>query len=323
MEADAVSPTTNERRHLVKTQQFLKQSRKRIAGMVNLDKFQSSGDGCPTSPRSKNVTIRSAMRLEREVAACCSCLFVSMLADVAKSTLSGGASQEPLWDDPKDLKSTLSMEDRDGGEQSLGEYVRGLTSATPHLLTLSIRLAAAEVSSSKQVVFEVLCVRSFAQHVMQEQSNAYVFNLCERSAIVWGYLSSSMCLPPPILVFTWDQIVRVAFLILVEAFSKVPKCTTEGRSLMSMDLATLSHGLMPDTIMEEISDDYGHINPPPNACRTEMMMHVDTFVKVFYYPDADKISWIKENAGKYHLQHFISLLSSRAEEIREMYMTQG
>lgn len=292
--------------------------------MVNLDKFQSSSDGCPASPRSKNVTIRSAMRLEKEVAACCSCLFVSMLADVARSTLSGGSSRkEPLWDDLKDLKSALSMEDRDGSEQSLMEYVCGLTSATPHLLTLSVRLAAAQVSFSKQVVFEVLCVRSFELHAMQGESNGYVFDLCERSAIIWGYLSSSMCLPPPILVFTWDQIVRVAFLILIETFSKVSKCTTEGRSLMSMDLATLSHGLMPDTIMEEISDDYGHINPPPNSCRSEMMVHVDMFVKVFYYPDSDKLSWIEENLGNYHLQHFISLLSSRAEEIREMYMAQG
>ena len=54
---------------------------------------------------------------------------------------------------------------------------------------------------------------------------------------------------------------------------------------MSMDLATLSHGLMPDTVLAELDDDFSGIVPPPQTCREEMLRYVDTFIKVFYLPN--------------------------------------
>ena len=96
-------------------------------------------------------------------------------------------------------------------------------------------------------------------------------------------MSSSKKLSLPALHYAWDQLVGSAFLLLLEGFSKV-NCSTEGRSLMSMDLATLNHGLMPDAVREEIEELYPSVAPPPEACGVELMRYVDAFVKVFYFP---------------------------------------
>lgn len=148
---------------------------------------------------------------------------------------------------------------------------------------------------------------------MQEHPNEYVDDLCELSAQLWGHMSSSMKLPTVSLQYTWNQLVRSAFSLLLEGFSKVANCSTEGRSLMSMDLATLSHGLVPETILAEVEEEYPAIGPPPQlSSREEMMRYVDTYIKVFYYPNDDVINWVKSNAGDYHRDHSLSLVTSKA-----------
>ena len=68
---------------------------------------------------------------------------------------------------------------------------------------------------------------------------------------------------------------------------------------MSMDLATLSHGLIPGTVQAEVEDDYPMISPPPKACREEMMRYVDTFIKVFYFPNQVRFF-------RFHILHLFS-----------------
>jgi hypothetical protein len=102
---------------------------------------------------------------------------------------------------------------------------------------------------------------------------------------------------------------------------------------MSMDLATLSHGLISDTIKANLEEAYPTISPPPDSCREEVMRYVDAFIKVFYYPDEDTLDWIRENAGNYHFEHSLSLVTvkcasgcegssfwaARKDVVREIY----
>jgi len=287
---------------------------------------------CPTSPRSKDDVSNLARRLEKEVAAACSCFFAAILVDVACKLFDEGKCQpswqKPLWVDLKDTTTTIE-ENSDGfgakKEDSLETYAIAVVTIIPTLVTQTSRFATVNSISGKDLIFQIICCgRVWENHSMQEQSNAYVDNLCERSAFLWGYMSSSMRLPSPVLQYTWNHLVRSAFMVLLEGFSKVPKCSTEGRSLMSMDLATLFHGFTPETVQAEIEDDYSNVGPPPRACREEMMRYVDTFIKVFYFPDEDIINWIKDNSRNYHLDHTLSLVTSKASGSKDKsFITNG
>lgn len=81
------------------------------------------------------------------------------------------------------------------------------------------------------------------------------------------HLSSSQLKHQPIIITeTWDSLVESGFLSLLEGFSKVYDCSTEGRALMSMDLSSYFTAL-------------------PQASPKRGMHYVDMYVKVFYFPE--------------------------------------
>lgn len=294
IEADAVAPRPRECGDFIRTQEFIRSSRERLKSIVNLDKFQpSSSDMCPTSHRSKNPLVNFARRLESQAAAACSCFFVAMLVHVASTIYCDRQDQpsqkQPLWADIKGIATSIEKEEDIScllkNESSLETYALSLVTIVPKLVTQATRYATINSISGKEVIFQIICCgRAWEDNDMQEQSNSYVDDLCERSAALWGCMSSSTRLPLSALHFTWNELVRSAFMLLLEGFSKVVNCSTEGRSLMSMDLATLSHGLIPKTVKAEAEDDYPNISLPPQAYREEMLRYVDNFIKVFYYP---------------------------------------
>lgn len=334
MEADAVAPLPREGRDFVQTQEFIRSSRQRLESLVNLDKFQSSHDEmCPTSPRSKNTVSNVANRLEKEAAAAYSCFFVAILVDVASKIFNEeqneSSHQQPLWTDLKDMATLIEKNSEDSrdlqSENSLETYATAAVTIMPTLVTQATRFSTVSSISGRDLIFQIICCgRDWDNHRMKEQSNAYVDDLCERAAFIWGYMASSMRLSPPAMQYIWNQLVWSAFMLLLEGFSKIANCSTEGRSLMSMDLATLSHGFIPETVQDEVENDHPSIGPPPHACREEMMRYVDTFIKVFYYPNEDIINWIKENSGNYHLDHSLSLVTSKAAGSKDKrFMTHG
>ena len=83
----------------------------------------------------------------------------------------------------------------------------------------------------------------------------------------------------------------------------------EGRSLMSMDLATFYAGCKPDAVENRMQGVFGAPEPPPPvAAAAEYMHHVDAYVKAFYFPEEDLVTWIESNKNEYHLRHMIGLL---------------
>ena len=84
---------------------------------------------------------------------------------------------------------------------------------------------------------------------------------------------------------------------------------------MSMDLATYYDGCNPDVVEHRIQGIFRvSSEPPPSISAIEDMQYVDAYVKAFYFPEEDLISWIEGNMEKYHLRHMIGLLSCAAAE---------
>ena len=107
----------------------------------------------------------------------------------------------------------------------------------------------------------------WAESKLNEHCNDYVEPLVERCTSLLKYLSSCQLKnQPPIIKETWDYIAESGFLALLEGFGKIYDCSTEGRALMSMDLATFSTTI-----------------PPASPKRG--MQYVDMYIKVFYFPE--------------------------------------
>lgn len=120
---------------------------------------------------------------------------------------------------------------------------------------------------------------------INEHSNDYVDEICDRYASIWHSLSSSTyALPRGILEVTWEHICEGGFLSLLEGFSRVPYCSTEGRSLMSMDLASFSDGIDAASIIHRLQADT-LTSSPPLVSPKRAMSYIDMYIKVFYYPE--------------------------------------
>lgn len=300
MEADACAPLPCEAEGISPLQEFIQKSRKRLKKMVNMDKFQSMDQVSIGSPVNQHKT--AALRLEKESAAAFSFLVAAIIADIASEFCK-----------PEDMDISIE-EDADDDNESLTSYAQNAISAMPMLVKQSCHLAATRSLSGKELVFKIICCgKAWADSVFQEYSNDYVDDLCERASLLWGHISSRGKLPPTAQILIWDHIVRSSFMLLLEGFSKIATCSTEGRSLMSMDLATLSAGLVPGSVKEKLEDSgFPNVSHPPSQSRREdSMRYVDTWIKVFFFPEEDAMNWIKQNRDQYHLDHSISLIVAK------------
>jgi len=131
--------------------------------------------------------------------------------------------------------------------------------------------------------------------------------------------SNKSKLPDQVLDSTWESIVVAGFLCLLEGFSKVISCSTEGRALMSMDLATYSSEMKRDSILNRIKANFNDAPKFENEATTALpakinpsrgMQYVDAYVKTFYFDKKGTIDWINENFTEYHLSHCLALASS-------------
>ena len=109
---------------------------------------------------------------------------------------------------------------------------------------------------------------------MNEHCNDYVDNLCDLCIGLRNTLS--LKLPASIFEDTYNRIVEAGYLSMLEGFSYIHDCSTEGRALMSMDITTYfstvdNHKLCSSSYVQKLSQLKGK-------------HYVDTYIKVFYYP---------------------------------------
>jgi len=157
----------------------------------------------------------------------------------------------------------------------------------------------------------------WSESKLNESCNEYVDTLSDRCTSLWGNLNTSLesKLCDSILVQTWHHIIESSFLSLLEGFSNVLTCSTEGRALMSIDLATFNNNLGRDIVQEYLEtnfDDFSKL--PPRLILDRGMQYVDMYIKIYYFPQEDAIKWIKENRKKYHLTHLLSLVTLYSQD---------
>eukprot|EP01060_Flectonema_neradi_P012416 TRINITY_DN19234_c0_g1_i1.p1 TRINITY_DN19234_c0_g1~~TRINITY_DN19234_c0_g1_i1.p1 ORF type:complete len:874 (+),score=148.06 TRINITY_DN19234_c0_g1_i1:37-2622(+) len=119
-------------------------------------------------------------------------------------------------------------------------------------------------------------------------------------------------LPDDVPYRLWTCIVDNVWCSLVEGFSRVKKCSDEGRALMALDVKTIQHalkGLVPGNI--------------PSA------EPVDEFVRAFYLDTEGYLDWVRNSHARYTTKQLTSILTintnvidrkrkEKQEEIRKL-----
>lgn len=91
----------------------------------------------------------------------------------------------------------------------------------------------------------------------------------------------------------WIELCQSAFDVVLEGYSKVRKCSAEGRAAMTMNVFALHDGL--NSI---------------HLCRPSRGKHyIDNFLKAFYLSEDEMMNWIRDNYQAYPYRHVHSLLS--------------
>jgi hypothetical protein len=174
---------------------------------------------------------------------------------------------------------------------------------------------------SRRIVEEICRTTAWDTTELSESSNYYVDLVCGRYAFLWRFLSTSAKLPTGVRSHTWENLVAIGFMTFLEGFARVPVCSTEGRSLMSMDLAAFGSGTSPSSIHEKMDLDV--IPKPPRVDLTRGRPYVDTYIKVSYYPQEDMMNWIAANHLNYQCNHCLVLTNGRSElmkTVQTLYM---
>jgi hypothetical protein len=89
------------------------------------------------------------------------------------------------------------------------------------------------------------------------------------------------------------EVCQAAFDVALEGFSRVRKCSSEGRAMMSLDLFSLHEGL-----------NSVHLCRPPRGKH-----YVDDYLRTFYLPEDDLLQWVREHWQSYAYRHIHGLLS--------------
>jgi len=297
LEAEICAPFPSERERCSLVREFVKRGQDVMIedGMINIDKVSEWISG------EKSMTEFSDA-FGRRFAAAKSCLFAAMLLETACVQ-----ARRLLSTRGATFSSTRTGDNR---HCSLEVYRRSVVDVIPMLVTLEERIVAVRSLRGQHVVNEIIDVgHGWEDAELGEGSNAYVEDLCNWCTDLWVNIASvPQLLPEKVLDSAWESLVSGAYLLLLEGFSKVLICSTEGRALMSMDLASFSEGVSSQSVLERLGS--SDCSAPPNIVNpVRGMQFVDTYVKIFYFGEADVLKWIENNCEFYRLGHLLALIT--------------
>ncbi|KAF1332124.1 hypothetical protein FI667_g3969, partial [Globisporangium splendens] len=160
----------------------------------------------------------------------------------------------------------------------------------------------------KSIATKLVDVPSVLQRINQiswdieyisEHHNEYIVHLVQKCGEAWGGLQilADGSIPVDAREEIWSGMVQTIMETLLDGFAGVPKCTPQGRALMSMDLHALQNGL----------DLINHISSTAVPRGRE---YVNNYIKAFYYDDVDLLQWIKENKGLYSKLRLVNLIKN-------------
>jgi len=302
LEAEICAPLPRDHPQVAKLKAYILQAQDSLLDVVSLDMVDNwLEDPDLDSPEEQGCEV--ARILEKREAAIWSCLVVVALVD-ASCTITSTILRE-AFRSSSDSKLDVAI-------APLQAYCRTVLDVTPTLATVARQIACNRAVAGADVVKEIIKVGpGWKECKLHEFCNDYVEDLCERCSLTWGYLAVSAKLPPAAMKITWEHIVSTAYMSLLDGFSRVPFCSTEGRALMALDLASLASGLSPASVAERL-ESVVLANKPPSVNPDCNMRYVDTYIKVFYYPKDDVMDWIAEHHKSYKLNHALALAIASA-----------
>jgi hypothetical protein len=192
------------------------------------------------------------------------------------------------------------------------EYRNKFVTCMPTFMKLTHRMITMRSICGQAIVSEIVSLENaWEESKLHEHPNDYVENLVDFCSLLWRNLSlSKQKLPNGLLEMLWDDLVAGGFLTLVEGFSKVTCCSTEGRALMSMDVAAYR------AIGEKVKDDSKVLSPSLNQS-FHYAQYVDAFIKMHYFPYDEALAWIQDSWGNYHYNHMMALVMATATNASE------
>ena len=284
-----------EMQEVAKTRRFIDRAQQELHGDVNLNRVDSWIGDRRVQDDPEEYACAVAKSVERREAAAWSCLVATGLAEVILSVLT--REMESFYDSASCV-------------QRLMVYVESAVQSIPYLYRRASDLSCTRAFSPFGFVKEIVMVGGdWEESKLHEHPNDYVDDLCDRACLIWGFIAASGKLPQHLVAQTWARLQSVAYLTLIEGFSRVIHCSTEGRALMALDLASVSSNLRRDAVLERLESFDLPFTPPPVTPRYGKQ-YVDLYVKVYYYPQEDAFCWITQNFQNYRLNHMLSLLSS-------------
>ena len=302
LEAEICAPVPRDHPQVAKLKAYILRAQDSLLDVVSLDMVDIwLEDPDLDSPEEQGCEV--ARILEKREAAIWSCLVVAALVD-ASCTITRTILRE-AFRFSSDIKFDVEI-------APLKAYCRTVLDVTPTLAKVARQIACNRAVAGADVVKEIIKVGpGWEECKLHEFCNDYVEDLCERCSLTWGYLAVSAKLPPAAMKITWEHIVSTAYMSLLDGFSRVPFCSTEGRALMALDLASLASGLSPASVAERL-ESVVLANKPPSVNPDCNMRYVDTYIKVFYYPKGDVMDWIAEHHKSYKLNHALALAIASA-----------
>eukprot|EP01034_Spumella_vulgaris_P021596 gene21596-27634_t len=91
----------------------------------------------------------------------------------------------------------------------------------------------------------------------------------------------------------WLEVCQCAFDLLLDGYSRVRKCSSEGRAAMTMDVFAVHEGL-----------NRTHLCRPPRGKH-----HLDSYLHMSFLSDEDMMSWIAENWQSFAYRHIAGMVA--------------
>jgi Protein of unknown function C-terminus (DUF2451) len=302
LDGEICSPLPRDHSDMENLRSFIERAQKSLGDVVNLNMV----DGWLVDPNAdtcEEQMYELTRLLTKRVGAIWSCFTVAGLINATVN------------------EARNNLEHICGAEHSILEnlgslqiYSETVFVVIPTLVKVANQVACIRVVTGSNIVKDVINVGSrWEEGRLHEQCNEYIDDLCYRNALVWGYLTASIKFSHCIVSRTWEDLVSSSYLALLEGFSRVQYCSTEGRSLMALDLAAFAAGISPSGVSNRL-ENIVMVHKPPIVEPECNLRCVETFLKVYYYPLNDALAWISENRVNYKLNHALSLVVASCPE---------
>jgi len=287
-EAELCALVPEESGDLDSLREFLLESKKRMEGVAKLDLVDNwiSDPAFGESTIEEDFAEETVRVMTKRQGASCNHIFLALGLFVATRNI------------PSSCKN-------------LKEYTDQVLRVFPLLINVCNRISCMRAIRGSVVLREIVSIGSvWEESKLHERANDYVDEFCEFLVLLWRYLYTCPDrLPVGILKVLWENLVGGGYMVLLDGFSKVSYCSTEGRALMSMDVASYRSGISARSIASRLEDDQHPSCPLPTDIQPyRTTAYVDTYIKIFYFPSEDALEWIRCNFQHYHRHHIMALV---------------